>query len=246
LLPSFDLAGRSIHVWPVLTTAPNAVVTRLESILAADELNRAGRFRFAHLRHSFILARGALRILLGAYLDRPPSAIQFQYGSKVKPSLATAFPRFNASHSGDLAVFAFTANCEIGVDVDQIRPVPDMQDIANRFFCTEEAAELTSLPPDQQEQAFFLCWTRKEAYIKAIGDGLSAPLDNFHVTMQPGQPARFIHVEHDANAANDWKLYDLQLAPNYSAALAYRDAERPVVVSHIIDFDELLSIAPGL
>ena len=244
---SFELAGPIVHVWPVHTVASKAIASRLELILAPEERDRADRFRFDHLRHSFVLAHGALRMLLGRYLNVPPADIQFKYGSKGKPTLASLQTvDFNASHSGDLAVFAFTECCKVGIDVEQIRPLPDMQNIAARFFCSEEAVELMSLNANEREHAFFLCWTRKEAYIKAIGDGLSAPLDNFRVTIRPGAPARFIHVNHNANTANDWRLCDLQLAPNYAAALAYRDGERPVVVSPVIDLDELMSIVPEL
>jgi len=240
---SLELVGRLVHVWPIRTVASNDIIRWLERVLAPDEKGRAARFRFDHLRHSFILARGALRILLGRYLNTPPASIQFKYGSKGKPTLAAPpLIEFNVSHSGGLAVFAFTARCEIGVDVEQIRPLPDMRNIADRFFCPEEAAELTSLTANEHEHAFFLCWTRKEAYVKAIGDGLSAPLNDVRVTVQPGQPARFVHIAHDANDAKNWTLSDLDLAPNYAAALAYRDAERPVVVSPPIDPVELLSI----
>jgi 4'-phosphopantetheinyl transferase len=195
------------------------------------------------LRHSFVLAHGALRILLGRYLNTSPAGIQFKYGLRGKPALAPlALIDFNMSHSGDLVVFAFTRGCEIGVDLEQIHSIQDMQDIADRFFCLEEAAELMSLPVNQRERAFFLCWTRKEAYIKAIGDGLSAPLNSFRVTMQPTQPVRFIHLAQDTNAAKEWTLQDLQLASNYAAALAYRGWRRKVAVSPIMDPAELLSI----
>ena len=239
-----ELTGRTVHVWSVRTVASEAVASWLESMLASDERDRAARFRFEHLRHSFVVARGALRVLLGRYLNVPPASIQFQYGSKGKPTLGTTpLLEFNISHSGGLAVFAFTANCEIGVDVEQIRQLPDMQNIADRFFSSEEAAELRSLTAEQREHAFYLCWTRKEAYIKAIGDGLSAPLDDFRVTLQLGQPARFVHLGHDLDAAKHWTLCDLQVAPHYAAALAYRDSERPLVVSPVIDPGELPGIA---
>src|SRR5581483_3578226 len=198
---SFKLAERTVHVWPVRTVASIAVVARLELALAPDERDRAARFRFDRLRHSFVLARGALRILLGRYLNVSPASIQFTYNSKGKPALAApTCLNFNASHSGDLTVFAFTAGCEIGVDVEQIRPLPGMQNIANRFFNSKEATELMSLHANQRKRAFFLCWTRKEAYIKAIGEGLSAPLNGFRVTIQPRQPARFIHLAGDEEA----------------------------------------------
>lgn len=240
---SFEIDGRSVHVWSVRTEASEAVAARFDRVLAPDERGRAARFPFNHLRHSFVIARGALRTLLGRYLNISPASIQFKYGSKGKPALLMpASLNFNASHSGGLAVFAFTCCCEVGVDVEQIRVMQDTQNIADRSFCSEESAELMSLPANHRERAFFLCWTRKEAYIKAIGDGLSAPLNGFRVTVQPSEPVRFMHIEHDTNAAKEWTLHDLRLASNYAAALAYRDVERPVAVLPVIDPAELLSI----
>lgn len=215
--------------------------SQLERILSSDEKERANRFRFDHLQKSFVVARGALRVLLGRYLGVSPASVQFIYGAAGKPGLTEPVSlQFNASHSGGLAVFAFTAGCEIGVDVEQIRPMPDMQNIADRFFCAEEAAELMTLSGNQRTHAFFLCWTRKEAYIKATGEGLSAPLDEFRVTLQPGHSARFIHLP---QGETGWKLHDLQLASNYTAALAYCDTERQVVTFPLDDPGELLSIA---
>jgi len=204
--------------------------------LSPDEKGRAGQFRFERDRDSFVVARGVLRILLGRYLNISPAGIPFKYGAKGKPAIAgPAGIDFNMSHSGSLAVFAFTAGCPVGIDVERIRPLPDMQSIADRFFCSEEAAELMSLAPNQREHGFYLCWTRKEAYIKASGDGLSAPLNSFRVTLRPCQPARFIHLANDASASKAWSLHDLPLASNYAAALAYRDAERPIVILTIVD-----------
>jgi 4'-phosphopantetheinyl transferase len=231
-------------VWPVRTEVSNAVAERFELYLGPDEKDRAARFRFDQHRYSFVIARGVLRILLGHYLKVSPVSIQFKYGSRGKPALvAPAYVDFNVSHSGGLAVFAFTVGCKVGVDVEQIRPLQDMQSIADRFFCTEEAKELMSLTANQRGRCFYLCWTRKEAYIKAIGDGLSAPLDGFRVTLRPGQPARFIHHAHDTSSAKAWTLHDLQLAPNYAAALAYCDTERPVALMPIIDPAELLTLS---
>jgi 4'-phosphopantetheinyl transferase len=210
--------------------------------LAKDELDRADRFRFAHLRESFVIARAGLRCLLGRYLDICPADLRFIYGSKGKPALESAAGvQFNMTHSGRLAAVAITANCPIGVDLELIRPLPDMQQIAARFFCSEEAAEIMMLPASERELAFFRCWTRKEAYIKAIGDGLSAPLDGFRVTMQPGAPARFVHIGHDTNAANAWTLHDLCFAPDYAAALAYRGPQRSLSIFPIAGLEELFS-----
>ena len=246
---AYELTGRAVHVWPVSTHAPDAVIEQFRFLLTPDETDRAGRFRFDHLRRSFILARGALRVLLGRYLNIAPGGIEFSYGSKGKPALAApGLPQFNvlqfnASHSGDLALFAFTMDCEVGVDVEAIRPMPDLEDVAKRFFCAEENAELMALPAGQRERGFFLCWTRKEAYIKATGEGLSTPLDAFRVTLQPSEPAGMVHLERDPIAAQAWTLHDLAPAPGYAAALAYRDSPRPLEILPFFNPKQLLDIA---
>ena len=225
----YQLSGRAVHVHPVQLQAPDAMVDSFRSFLSPDELDRAGRFRFDHLQRSFVLSRGAMRALLGHYLKTSPGEIRFSYGSKGKPSLAApARLQFNASHSGNLALFAFTLDCEVGIDVEAIRPMTDIEDIAKRFFSAEETAELMSLPPDQRKQCFYFCWTRKEAYIKATGEGLSAPLDAFQVTLRPGEPARIVHLAHDTSSARAWTLHNFATQPGYAGALAYRDAERPL------------------
>lgn len=241
---AYELTGRAVHVWPVSTHAPDAVIEQFWFFLAPDEMDRAGRFRFDRLRRSFILARGALRVLLGRYLSIAPGGIEFSYGSKGKPALAAPHRlQFNASHSGDLALFAFTLDCEVGVDVERIRPMPDIEDVAKRFFCAEETAELMALPAGQRGHGFFLCWTRKEAYVKATGEGLSTPLDAFRVTLQPSEPAGIVHLERDPIAAQAWTLHDLAPAPGYAAALAYRDSPRPLQTFPFFNPKQLLDIA---
>jgi len=216
-------------VWSVRTDAGEAEVARFRLVLSSPERDRAAKFRFEGLRNAFIVARGALRLLLGRYLDICPDAVQFGYGGNQKPALVPEHRvKFNVSHSGELAVFAFTLDREIGVDVEHIRFVPDMAAIAKRFFCLEEEADLMSFAASERERAFFLCWTRKEAYVKALGNGLSEPLDNFRVTVNPDAPARLVHVAHDSRAAKLWTLHDLALAPGYEGALAYRDSPRPL------------------
>jgi 4'-phosphopantetheinyl transferase len=241
---SFGLSGQMIHVWSLRTAdVSKAVVSKFELFLTPDERRRAERFRFESLRHSFVLTRGALRGLLGRYLHVPPAKIQIAYGSKGKPRLAEpGVATFNVSHSGGMAVFAFAAGCEIGVDVEEIRPLPDMLDIAQRFFCPAETAELISVSGNQRERAFFHCWTRKEAYIKALGEGLSVPLDDFQVTLRPGEPASIIHLAGDVDAGRTWRLYDLELSPGYVGALAHRGLARQLRLLPI-NPDELLDIA---
>jgi 4'-phosphopantetheinyl transferase len=230
-----------VHAWPVSIQAPDSIVEHFQHLLAPDETDRAAKFRFHHLRTAYILGRGALRILLGRYLDSPPQGLVFRYGSKGKPILdALGRLQFNASHSGDLALFAFTMDCEIGVDVEAIRPMPDIEHIARRFFCAEETAELMSLPAGQREHAFFLCWTRKEAYIKATGEGLSTPLDAFRVILRPSDPAGIVHLAGDPAAARAWTLHDLRPAPGYAAALAYCDSARPLELFKSVNPKQLL------
>ena len=225
----FILRGRDVHVWSVRTDDGEAEVPRFRLVLSPPERDRAAKFRFKGLRNGFILGRGALRLLLGRYLDICPDAVQFRYGGNQKPALAPEHRvKFNVSHSGGLAVFAFTLDREIGVDVEQIRSVPDMTAIAKRFFCLEEAADLMSLAASERARAFFRCWTRKEAYVKALGNGLSEPLDSFRVTVNPDVPAGLVHVAHDSRAAKLWTLHDLALAPGYEGTLAYRDSPRPL------------------
>jgi 4'-phosphopantetheinyl transferase len=239
-----ELKRRDVHVWSVRTEASHALAERFEPILARDERERAMRFRFTHLRDSFIVVRGTLRILLGRYLDVSAAGIKFEYSSKGKPSvIAPGRIEFSVSHSGTLATFAFTAGCVVGVDVEQIRPLPELLSIVDSNLCSEEIAELMSLAADERERAFFLCWTRKEAYVKAIGDGLSATLHDFRVTVLPGERPRIIRIAHDANASRVWTLNDLQLGLDYAATLAYRDVERPVAVLPLINPAELLGIS---
>jgi len=226
-----ELVGRAVDVWTVRLAASDSVVAHLEATLAPDELIRAGRFRFPHLRRSFILSQGSLRVLIAEYLGITPREVQLSYGPRGKPAyIDPAAIQFNLSHSGGLALFAFTADCELGADIEHIRPLQDLSDVASRFFCAEETAELDSLPASQREQAFFLCWTRKEAYIKAIGEGLAVPLDSFRVSVRPGEPAQMIHLGGDVDAGRAWTLHNLSPDVGYAAAIAYRDAARPIRV----------------
>lgn len=238
---SFELSQHAVHIWTLRTIASDSRTAELEQLLAEDERARAARFRFEHLRRSFMLTRGVLRCLLGRYLQCRPDSIGFNYGSKGKPSVDSAAGlMFNTTHSGGLAAFAFTLGCEIGLDLEHVRPIKDAQSIANHFFCPEEAAEIMSLSPSERDAGFFRCWTRKEAYIKAIGDGLSAPLDDFRVTLQLNEPPRFIHLARNAEAAQAWTLHDLSLESTYAAALAYEDRPRSLSVFRILDPSEIL------
>jgi 4'-phosphopantetheinyl transferase len=234
------LSPREVQIWGIWLNASDASLAYYRSMLSLDEHRRADRFRFENLRRSFTLSRGGLRILLAHYLGDPPNEIEFICGSKGKPALRDPSKiAFNASHSGQMAVYAFTVGCELGVDVEQIRTLDDPESIAARFFSTAEASELLSLQPEQRVPAFFRCWTRKEAFVKAIGEGLAIPLNCFQVTLLPGVPARFVRIDSERGTAGDWSLEHLEPASGYLGALAYRDARRPITIHPIVQADQL-------
>jgi 4'-phosphopantetheinyl transferase len=220
------LAEDEIHVWHVSLDRPPSDVRRLARMLSPDEQERARRYRGERLRERFIVGRGILRMLLSRYVGCPPGRLRFAYGARGKPALAPAEGsdlRFNVSHSDGLALYAVARGREVGVDVERLRELPRAERIAERFFSTEETAALKAEPAERRVEAFFTCWTRKEAYIKARGDGLAHPLDQFAVSLVPGEPARlWVAGDGDAREIARWSLDALPLAPGYVAALAAR------------------------
>jgi 4'-phosphopantetheinyl transferase len=194
-----DLARREIHVWCASLATDEATLHRLESTLADQERERARRFIFARDRDRYIAARGILRDLLGKYLGCAPQSIELVYGPNGKPALASAASRpaicFNLSHSHGVAVVAIGQEREVGIDVELIRAEFASEAIAKRYFSAKEIDELSSLPAELRAEGFFLCWTRKEAYIKAKGDGLQIPLDSFDVSLSPGRPVTLSSVD---------------------------------------------------
>jgi len=194
-----ELAPVEIHVWRASLSADEATLRSLEATLADQERERARRFIFARDRDRYIAARGVLRDLLGKYLRRAPESIEFVYGPYGKPDIASAASRpeirFNLSHSHGLVVVAIGREREVGIDVEMIRPDFASEAIAKRYFSAKEIDELSKLPAELRTEGFFLCWTRKEAYIKAKGDGLQIPLDSFDVSLSPGRPATLSSVD---------------------------------------------------
>ena len=212
------LNADEVHVWRASLDCDLRVLSRLEATLSPDETARANRFALLKDRSHFVAARGILRELLGAYLRSSSVNLQFSYGDHGKPALETKTSRaclqFNLSHSGGLALYAFSLGRRLGIDVEQIRPQLAGEDIARRYFAMRELAELRALPPELRAQGFFLCWTRKEAYIKAQGAGLSIPLDSFTVSLTPGRSAE-LHTSDDAL----WSLRSFEPSPSHVAAL---------------------------
>jgi 4'-phosphopantetheinyl transferase len=215
--PEPQLAQNVVHVWRAhLDGEP--VPTRLTAALSVDERTRAARFVFAKDRSHFSAGRGILRDILGRYLRRAPSDIDFAYDDEGKPRLRleSADPplQFNLSHSHGLAVYAISCNREIGVDVEAIRSDVTGEDIARHYFSAQELAELRSLPKAMRDEGFFLCWTRKEAYIKARGAGLGIPLDCFAVSLTPGMPEELVSAD-----SMRWALRSFRPAPDYVGAV---------------------------
>ena len=191
------------------------MVRRLHALLSPDERERAARCGFDHMRHTFIIARGTLRYLLGRYLDVDPAALRFGYGPQGKPAIDGAGIEFNMTRSSGLIASAFARGCHVGVDIERIRPGARTVEMARRFFSLEEAAKINALPPHERQSLFFHLWTRKEAYIKATGEGL------------PG-------IAKTAGGA--WIVHDLSVPPGYVGALAYSGKKRVVSFQdHMLD-----------
>lgn len=207
------LAPHEIHVWRAALHMPASTVLRLQQALSVDEVVRAARYAFPQDRDHFIVARGVLRIILSRYLQLRPRHLRFRYNPYGKPALTAEAGlgelNFNLSHSHGMVLYAITCGRAIGIDLEHVRDEPVCEQIANRFFTTHEAASLASVPALLRQKAFFTCWTRKEAYIKARGDGLSHPLNAFEVSVLPDQAARLIRTEADASEADRWSMHEV-------------------------------------
>lgn len=212
------LPPEEVHVWRVPLDGTDIVLQPLAATLSVDERARAEKFYFDRDRNAYITARGALRELLARYLHRSPSELQFAYESRGKPFLANPSSdqalNFNVAHSRNIALLAFTSGPSVGVDIESIRTDIASEEIAVRYFAPQEVAELRALPPEERPAAFFLGWTRKEAYVKALGDGLQIPLASFCVSLTPAQP-----VTLQSTDSGRWTLLSLSPGPGYAGAL---------------------------
>ena len=217
------LGPEDIHVWRIALDLPAHTVRVLERELSVEERRRSERFAFDVDRSRFVAGHGALRTILAGYLGTVASAIRFRYNEFGKPSLEEGEGpalRFNFSHSGSLALFAITRAREIGVDIERIAPSKSLEEIAERYFSQCEIAALRSLPVEQRHEAFFACWSRKEAYMKGRGLGLAIPLDSFDVSFAPGEAAALLEDRGAPEGDSVWAMVALEPAPGYSAALA--------------------------
>ncbi len=222
---SLNLEGHHVDVWRLSLNLLTDSVKSLESTLSADETKRAARFHFEVDKNRFIVAHGVLRRIVGRYLHNDPAELTFSVNDYGKPALVNSALEFNLSHSGDSALIAITQGRKIGVDVERIRQGISSHVIAQQYFSKAEVAELQSLPIEQRGSAFFTCWTRKEAYIKAQGLGLSLPLESFDVSLAPGHPAILRATRPDEKESARWTLRSLDIDPNYAGAVAVEGAD---------------------
>jgi 4'-phosphopantetheinyl transferase len=213
------LGINEVDVWRADLELGPSELCRLQETLSPDELGRAARFHFLKDRQRFIAARGILRNILASYLGCSPASVDFSYTSFGKPSLAATCAgdglRFNLSHSSSMALYAVTREREVGIDLERIEPRVAEDGIAEKFFSPNEVGKLRSLPASARLQAFFNCWTRKEAYVKARGAGLHISLKSFDVSLAPGEQAAFL-----SEGEIGWSLEALPLDPDYAAAVA--------------------------
>jgi 4'-phosphopantetheinyl transferase len=225
-----ELATDEIHIW--CARLDEQRVSQFQSLLSGDERIRAERFHFEKDRERFIIRRGILRTLLGGYSGVGANRLQFCYGKNGKPALADEFGKgkicFNSSSSEGSAIYAFTRDSEIGVDIEYMRDIPEMAQIAERIFSVKEKALFLTLPESRRKEAFFKWWTCKEAFIKAIGEGLSYPLDEIDVLLAPDEPAKLLRIEGNSEAASRWSIQDLRPASGFAAAVAIKGQNRSV------------------
>jgi 4'-phosphopantetheinyl transferase len=218
------LANDEVHVWQAKLDRTVSHVQTFLNTLDQDERIRAQRFRFQRDQNHFIVAHGLLRVILGRYLHEHPHTLRFSYNPYGKPALAEEYSdhtlSFNLSHASGLVLYAITYGRRIGIDLERIEPNFANEQIAEQFFSPRETAMLRSLPPHLRQEAFFNCWTRKEAYLKAIGEGLSASLNQCEVTLIPGEPARLLRSVGNQQDIATWSLQAFTPSPGYMAALA--------------------------
>jgi 4'-phosphopantetheinyl transferase len=224
-----------VHVWRGSLSRRAVEVARLRRLLAPDERRRAERFRFERDRSRYIVGRATLRLLLARYLETGPQELEISYGEFEKPCVEGG-PSFNLSHSGPVVLYAFAAEGELGIDVELDDADLSKERIAERFFSPAEVSVLRALPAEVQPRAFLTCWTRKEAFIKARGDGLSLALDSFDVTLAPNVPASLLRTAWCGEEPAQWSIADLSdRRAGYIAAVALRGQIRNVVEREIVD-----------
>lgn len=219
-----EFPEKTVHFWYCDFNQNEDKLEFYNSLLSKDEMTRSSKFKFNKDRECYIISRGILRLLLGSYLDIRAKDITFKYTSYGKPELAFESDlKFNISHSGNMAAFAFFRNQEIGVDIEKIKDNFDVLELAQNFFSKKEVTVLEKQPKEDLSRAFFRCWTRKESFIKAEGSGLSFPLDKFAVSLDSDEHAELLETQWDFKEKNEWQLFSFIPAIGYIAAIAVKN-----------------------
>lgn len=236
------LSGDEVHVWFAELDHPDAVVQGLGETLCPEECRRANRFRFKHDRQRFVVGRAVLRTILGRYLEIKPQEVSFEYGQFGKPSLAEELEvsklQFNVSHSGSGALYAVAKSRKIGVDLEFLRPLAEMRTLAEEYFSISENAALEALPEPQRLRGFFDGWTRKEAFLKATGYGLSLSTKASEASLAPGVGPRELRVLESPHNQTGWTLVSLAPRPECSAAVVVEGQDcRVNFAEWIVDAD---------
>jgi 4'-phosphopantetheinyl transferase len=219
-----QLSGEAVHVWRLTIESLAGQVPQLAKLLSNNERSRANAFVHAKDRERFIISHGILRVLLGGYLEVAPGELQFSQGPYKKPCLDGHYAKnslqFNLSHSQEYTLLAFTRQRQIGVDIEYMHPMPDMEQIAANTFSPHENRDLKNLSPQEKLAAFYTCWTRKEAFVKALGKGLFYPLNRFSVSIASEKRSCLLNIDNDPAEAARWTIVGLNIAEEYAAALA--------------------------
>jgi 4'-phosphopantetheinyl transferase len=227
-IPERELAAGEVHVWSLPLDISLSSLARFTEFLSPDERKRADRVRFEVHRNRFVVGRGLMRLILGRYCDVPPEKLRFNYGPNGKPELTPGEKarrtggalHFNLAHSEGVGVLAVTQTGPVGVDVEQVRRLREFKELVSQFFSVREAAEFSRLEREQQPAAFFNLWTRKEALLKATGEGIGRLLNQVEVSFLPGESASVLSLPPEQWASREWSLVDLAISPAYAAALA--------------------------
>lgn len=220
------LRDGDVHVWVGELDKTVSELYRFIHPLSSDERMRAERFHFEKDRNRFIVRHGILRMILGHYLDLDANRLRFHHGENGKPVLnetpGIVDIKFNLSHSNGVALFAFARHSDIGVDIEYIRDISEMDLLAERYFSITENDVFRSIPKNQRKEAFFKCWTCKEAFVKALGDGLSWSLGKFDVSMVPGESGKLLRIKDDSKEASQWFIQTFNPTPDYVGSIAVR------------------------
>ncbi|MDQ3021351.1 MAG: 4'-phosphopantetheinyl transferase superfamily protein [Bacteroidota bacterium] len=227
------IPANEIHIFQSTLEKTSAEIKNSETILSNDELTKAYRYKFEADKNNYVVCRALLRSVLSEYLSIPAAHITFFYSEKGKPYINNSSIKFNLAHSNNYTVFAFVFEEEVGIDIEYQRELRDALTIAKRYFSKSEVEEFENINSEKIKNAFFYCWTRKEAFLKAVGEGLSYPLADFSVTLKPGNP-KIMWIKKKPDEIKKWSLHDIKVRENYISSLAIKSNDMKIIYKQIV------------